>query len=223
MVDVSGGAASYSIPINLPPGINGIVPEISINYNSASGKGLLGFGWHISGTSEIRRGNKNHVFDGWPDAVNLTSNDRLFLDGQGMYPYNGGNLQSQSLYKTQQESFQRIEMLTSGGFEVQEKNGLKRLYGINNDRRINLSPGQGQSNVPYVWLLERVVDINGNYIEYEYDNDSYKNEAPIKKIRYTGNIEETYSPLAEIEFKYAGRTDISKVYVAGNNVEQTKI
>ncbi|MCC5917374.1 MAG: hypothetical protein JJU02_08595 [Cryomorphaceae bacterium] len=183
VVNVSGGAATYSIPIILPPGINGMLPDLSINYNSASGKGLLGMGWHLSGLSEIRRGNKNHLFDGFPDYVRLTNDDRLYLDGQAMFSFSGSNLQPGSLYKTQTESFQKIEMLGNGGFKVTSKDGIERFYGINLFHSLITLQDENSNNQTYIWPLEKVRDRNSNYIEYVYDNTNNKNESRLKKIK----------------------------------------
>ncbi|MPT36153.1 MAG: hypothetical protein E2604_13965, partial [Flavobacterium sp.] len=49
------GAANYTIPLQLPPGINGVVPKIGISYNSQSGVGMLGYGWNLTGLSAIAR------------------------------------------------------------------------------------------------------------------------------------------------------------------------
>src|SRR5688572_8219123 len=49
------GAATYTIPIMVSPGTNGMTPPVSIDYQSASGNGPLGRGWNISGLSVISR------------------------------------------------------------------------------------------------------------------------------------------------------------------------
>ena len=72
-VGVSNGTASYSIPISIPPGTNGIVPSVSVSYNSFVGNGLLGQGWSLSASSMITRVGKSIFHDGAIDAVNLNS------------------------------------------------------------------------------------------------------------------------------------------------------
>ncbi len=52
---VSGGQASYQIPIDLPPGRNGIRPKVSLSYNSQSGNGIAGVGWSLNAGSAISR------------------------------------------------------------------------------------------------------------------------------------------------------------------------
>jgi YD repeat-containing protein len=200
-----------------------MVPELSINYNSASGNGLLGMGWHVSGLSEIRRGNKNHLFDGFPDYVRLSNDDRLYIDGQAMFPFLGSNLQPGSLYKMQTESFQIIEMLGNGGFKVTSKDGIERFYGINLFHSLITLQDENANNQTYIWPLEKVRDRKSNYIEYIYDNTNNKNESRLKKIKYTGNEEMSFAPEIEVEFFYSLREDKSKAYVFGNNVEQTVI
>ena len=45
VVDVGGlGVATYTIPLELPEGIGGVQPSLSVTYNSQSGNGLLGWG-----------------------------------------------------------------------------------------------------------------------------------------------------------------------------------
>lgn len=47
-VDESG-AATYSIDLALPKGTAGVAPEVSLNYSSNAGQGLMGRGWTLGG------------------------------------------------------------------------------------------------------------------------------------------------------------------------------
>ena len=48
-------SCSYTIPIELPPGIQGIQPILSLDYNSESPNGKPGIGWSLSGLPESSR------------------------------------------------------------------------------------------------------------------------------------------------------------------------
>ena len=50
--DVSAsGAASYSIPIECPVGVNGMMPTVVLCYNSQNGMANAGWGWGVRATS----------------------------------------------------------------------------------------------------------------------------------------------------------------------------
>lgn len=57
--DVSpSGEATYTVPLTLPPGINGMRPDLSLTYRSSRGASILGKGWRIEGLSRIHRCNQ---------------------------------------------------------------------------------------------------------------------------------------------------------------------
>lgn len=79
---VSGGAASYSIPIAVPPGRRGMQPELALTYSSRAGNGVAGMGWSLSGLSSVERCPSTLEQDGTIRPVGLDAGDKLCLDGQ---------------------------------------------------------------------------------------------------------------------------------------------
>ena len=75
------GAVTYSVPIEVYPGINGMQPELAIVYNSHAGNGFIGVGWNIGGLSSITRGNMSRYYDGKAEGIKMTKDDALYLDG----------------------------------------------------------------------------------------------------------------------------------------------
>lgn len=102
------GAANYSIPIEVPPGINGVAPQISIAYSSLAGNGLAGIGWNITGISAITRIPSTKFHDNTIDGVDFNSLDRFAFDGQrlvvkkgttGLYGADGTVYETESFSK----------------------------------------------------------------------------------------------------------------------------
>src|SRR5512141_479460 len=58
------GAASYKIPIALPPGTAGTAPSLSLDYSSQGSNGLLGVGWSLGGLPSIGRCPRTMAQDG---------------------------------------------------------------------------------------------------------------------------------------------------------------
>ncbi|MDO9052837.1 MAG: SpvB/TcaC N-terminal domain-containing protein, partial [Gallionella sp.] len=83
------GAASYSVPISVPPGTAGMAPSLALSYNSQGGNGLLGIGWNLSGLSAITRCPKSLIQDAIKSGVNYDANDKLCLDGQRLVAISG--------------------------------------------------------------------------------------------------------------------------------------
>ena len=82
-VNVSpSGGASYTIPIALPPGTKGVVPSLSVGYNSQGGNGMMGMGWNLSGLSAISRSGKSMFFDGQVSPVKLNNEDFFYFGRQ---------------------------------------------------------------------------------------------------------------------------------------------
>lgn len=138
------GAALYNVPIDVPPGINGIEPHISLEYNSQQGNGLAGYGWSIRGISTISRVASTKYLDGTIDPVDLDNLDRFALDGQRLLVKNGTNAvygADGTIYET--ENYSNIKITSygvgsNGGpayFLVQYPDGSSAQYGSSTNSR----------------------------------------------------------------------------------------
>ena len=173
------GAATYTIPIQVPPGINGMQPIIALVYNSQTGNGIAGWGWSIAGKSAISRTGSTLFHDGVIAPIQLNSQDNFMLDGQrlmrvAVVPY--------IEYRTEIETFSRI-IRRWADFHVHTKDGLLLEYGISNNSRLT-----GLNNsTPISYLLERVTDANGNYMTFSYRKIETTGEIILYRISYGGN------------------------------------
>lgn len=187
------GAATYSIPIVVPPGAAGMQPALSINYQSSAGNGLLGVGWGLGGLSEIERCNKTFVQDNSTDAVALTTADRFCLDGNKLRLTSGAYGVSGSTYQTEIETFSQVTAYGTAGngpayFTVEAKDGLIYEYGNSADSRIEAINAPANSTTPHTWALSKVSDRHGNTMTINYQEDGAPNGSfRPREILYTSN------------------------------------
>ncbi|NQY08123.1 MAG: VCBS repeat-containing protein [Flavobacteriales bacterium] len=215
-VDLSG-AANYNIPIQIPSGTNGMVPSISINYNSNAGSGAVGYGWNISGLSAISRSGDNMFYDGHVSAVELNSGDHFVLDGNRLIPLEGKNGQNDTKYGTKSRSFSEITSYTiSTGpewFKVFTKDRVTIEFGRTVDSKLMAE----DNTTAILWMVNKITDVYGNYVTFSYKQ--LGGQVAIEKIEYTGNQIANLDPYNKIEFFYDQREDSSFAYVGGDKIE----
>jgi len=110
-LDISNiGSAIYNIPVVIPPGTNGLVPSISLEYNSAieSMYGDLGTGWRLNGLSAITRTPKTIVHDGVVEGIKMDSDDSFLLDDSRLILTSGTYGSHGSIYHTEMETFSQV-------------------------------------------------------------------------------------------------------------------
>ena len=171
------GAAVYTIPIELPAGINGMQPSLAVTYNSQAGNGLLGWGWDLTGISAITRAGTTLYHDGYMSGADF-NDDRFYLDGQRLMVVSGNYGANGAEYKTELDGMAKIVSYTCdttngpAKFKVWTANGLIMEYGGTSESRIGLR----QQHDVCLWLLNRVEDRNGNYMTYHYikGNNQYR-------------------------------------------------
>ncbi len=216
------GAATYAIPIAVPPGTAGMEPKLALGYSSQGGNGLLGVGWSLSGLSAITRCPRTIAQDGVNGGVNYDANDRFCLDGQRLVAITGSNYSAAGTeYRTERESYTKIISYGSAGngpeyFMAWTKSGQIIEYGSSADSRIE---AQGKSTIR-VWALKRVQDTKGNFLTASYEKDTANGAFYPIRIDYTGNgASATY---ASVRFDYEVRTDASPFYLAGSLIKTVK-
>lgn len=225
------GAATYSVPIVVPPGVAGVQPQLSINYDSHGGNGLLGVGASLGGFSEIERCNKTLAQDNSSDAVSLTTADRFCLDGNKLRLTSGTYGASGSTYQTELETFSRVTAFGTAGngpayFVVETKQGLRMEYGNSVDSSIEaINGGAGYATTVHTWALNKVSDSYGNTMSLSYQKDGAPNGSfrPIE-ISYTSNSAASLAAAYRVRFEWDTRpsNDVLFTYSAGTSTKETK-
>lgn len=205
----STGGVNYSVPINVPPGLNGIQPEISLDFDSQSGNGLAGWGWNVSGISVITRIPSTLFHDNQIDPVDFDLDDRFALDGQRLIVKSGTYGASGSVYQTEQYSNLKIVAYGSGPVTgVQGPEYFKVFYPDGSIGHYGTTPNS-RSHTDYA--ITHWENPQGIRISYEYQTSN--NTLRVDKIKYgsTG----TTTSINEIEFTYVYRRFHEMAYVGG--------
>lgn len=205
------GQFCYDIPLSVPSGIGGMVPKLSITYNSGNGNGLLGFGFDLKGLSTISRAPRNLYNDGISDVVRFNEDDRFALDGARLQLVKSSSTERE--YRTEMNTFSKITAYgavdSPKRFIVQTKDGITYEYESYSQLTKNL-----------FWPLKKVTDTKGNYYTITYLSLG-NNEVVPSSISYTGNKVMGVNPQNTIEFSYTsiGR---SPSYISGEKCLRSK-
>ncbi|WP_136667658.1 RHS repeat-associated core domain-containing protein [Flavobacterium sp. H122] len=207
------GAANYTVPIQVPPGINGIEPKLSLSYNSQGGVGLAGYGWNVSGLSSITRIPATKFHDGFNDPVDLDSNDRFALDGQRLILETGTYGEAGATYVTENHSNVKIMTFPISGnptrfyFKVLYPDGSYAIYDAEN----------GGYNTNY--KINTWVNPQGLKINYNYTNSN--NFLYISSIKY--GILDSSASINEVQFIYKTRNNAEQYFQGGYEIIDGKI
>ena len=130
--DLFSGAATYSYPLIVPPGVNGLEPKLFVSYNhhaTNSQPTLFGNSWNLNHNRIIRH--TSHTRSNTADDYHI-----LQLDGlSSKLVY----VASEGRYHTEIESYLHIKKKTGGNnqkkeyWEVKKKDGTTYRFGYNQD------------------------------------------------------------------------------------------
>src|SRR5262252_8097435 len=215
------GAALYSVPIAIPPGVAGMAPNLSLVYNSQGGNGIAGQGWELAGLSMIHRCPRTRIEDGFGRPVVMDDlihgaggqTDGVCLDGQRLFEYPDG-----TNYHQEKNTFSQITRLGGGSFQVTTKSGEVRSYGLTVQARVMLPAGSVTGDPASgtdiaIWLLDRVSDPWGNFYEIHYVDNFAQNGIQVQSIDYTGHFPQgglgpDVTPFYSVTFGYEARSDV---------------
>jgi len=166
--ELFAGSASYTVPLELPPGTGGLTPSLVLRYGSASREASwVGAGWSLglpTITRSLRRG-----------VPRYDASDRFELDGQELVPVAG----SPGRYRTRRETFLRIEREVDGSFTVRQKNGVQVRLGTSPEARVEDGPER-----VFQWLTAEMHDPLGNAFAVRWDRRD-PGTAYLAELRYT--------------------------------------
>lgn len=223
-LDVSAtGAATYAIPIDVPPGTARVVPKLTLQYSSQTGNGLLGVGWSLAGLSVITRCPQTWAQDNAVGGISYTAADRFCLDGERLFAVNGAYGADQTEYRTEREGFSKIVSYGTAGsgpawFKVWTKAGEVMEFGNTADSRIE---AQWRSSAR-VWALNKVSDTTGNYFSVSYTEDGSGGDYRPNRIDYTGNTNAGTATYASVRFTYEARPDSPALFQAGGQIQSAQ-
>ena len=241
------GAATYTVPITIPPGVAGMAPNLSLVYSSLGTDGIAGQGWSLTGLSTISRCPRTRQQDGFGRPVMLDlldpsqnqdkETDAFCLDGAKLFKEAPGvghcpPTSPTSCYEGEKQDFSLITLNSTGEFQVVTKAGETRYYGLHSNERVIGGPFDQTA----IWLLDQVVDSWGNYFDVQYNNNSGPNIVDpngfvnsgiwVSEIDYTGSLAGSQTqPFDKITFGYLpeSRLDVRWTTLGPLKIPQTKL
>jgi len=164
------GGATYTIPIETPPGPGGAAPQIVLSYNSQGGNGPVGVGFNISGVSVITRIGRDIHHDGSSQGLKFDTTDAMCLDGTRLVLTRGTMWAVGSTYSPENDPFTTVFMESEGRpsedyFRVEASDGSILKY---KEQSGYITNGRNQASSS--WYLTHAEDRLGNYVDYGYNS-----------------------------------------------------
>ena len=204
------GGATLNIPIEVPMGVGGLQPNLSIVYNSQSGNGLCGYGASLAGLSSITRGPKDIYHDNAAKGIKYWTDDAFYLDGVRLELESGTPGQYGTVYVPENDPYTKVithgssnSISDSTWFEVQASDGMIYWYGNSSASRLIYE--DGNKTKIQSWNLSFVKQPSGNFINLSYLTDN--NCLYPSVIAYGTNLNQSNTLRDTIYFTYESRSD----------------
>lgn len=220
------GSANVQYPIEIPAGVNGLQPDVSLSYNSDSKSGWAGLGWDISavetididtrwGVPEFNSAKESEIYtvggeqlvfddDYLPNKVaelfwiNRTSGDKAFYFRTGI--------------KEGTKIIRKGSSPQTYTWEITGTDGSVKIYDI-------VIKDASQNNVK--WFLSKVTDVNGNTMTYAYNDETSSNNGG--KNKYLRSITYSSNTVVEFENQSSERHDAMSSYKLGVKLSEFRL
>lgn len=201
--DPFSGAATFSYPIAVSPGRRGMEPALGITYSNQNNNGVCGMGWDLP-LAVIERSTKRGSPKYSPEDTFIfrsagSTIELVFIGGNEYRPKIEG-------------AFMRF-VFNGSSWIVTDKQGKKYILGSRSDSQI-VSGAK-----TFAWYLERVEDLQGNYLVVNYFKDS--NQPYVQEIKYTGFKNNEVFP-SKVVFEYEDRPDRIQSFRSGFEISMKK-
>jgi RHS repeat-associated protein len=239
--DLHTGTGNFSVPLELPPGRNGLQPQLQLTYSTGNPNGPFGLGWALSvpgvrqktskGVPRYDDGREVFILSGAEDLVPVSS------DGEGKTTYRPRTEGLFARIVHHREKVQPEREKRQNYWEVRTKDGLVSLYGTPRpadapqdwkDPAVIADP-DGEAKI-FGWNLTETTDPFENRIEYEYERDEQPVDGPhrwdqlrLRQVRYVDYGEPpAQNFLVTVDLEYEPRPDPFSDYRAGFEIRTVK-
>lgn len=212
----TNGKALISVPLRTLPGVNGLAPNLSLQYENTRAvdiieiyqmRDTLGYGWRLKGLASIQRcGNPG----AGPSRIRFNSNDKLCLNGQQLTVVSGSYWADNSEYRTTLHSGIKVVKKAGDYFEVSYPDGRVTTFGDTASSKVR---GSGQYSIndafmgewpTYLWGERLTTNGFGDTYAVAYHAlDSHGVLLP-KEISYSN---------AKVNFYYGPRDDLAPITI----------
>ncbi|WP_084566675.1 RHS repeat-associated core domain-containing protein [Chryseobacterium piscicola] len=218
------GSANISYPIEIPAGVGGFQPNVSLVYNSDNKFGWAGTGWDIPyETIDIDTRWGVPSFGSHETEIYMISGEQLvFRDDYlpNKVPLNEARTPDRQFFY--RNGIKEGYLITRKGnspstyyWEILDGSGTKKEY---YDMLTTASSGNSSGNIVR-WYLSKVTDRFGNTINYTYA-DSYDSGG---KNKYLSRISYSNNTAVEFESEAGVRGDMTFNYKMGVKITDSKI
>jgi RHS repeat-associated protein len=206
--DLFTGSASFSYPIQVPPGRNGIQPSVSLSYSNTDKNfnSVTGYGWSLPTNAIFRSTGKGvdrlYTEDDYSASMFGSFEELIVTDS------------ANDVYTPKQEgSFTKYEYDdASDSWTATDTQGTKYYFGSS---LASKHTDPNDTSRVYKWLLNKAEDTNGNFMTFTYTKDS--GQVYPESIRYTGNGADPGDYEIEFVKEYVGLAPVT--YVSGFKLE----